>query len=806
MNTIFCIQNTENISPSLRKDRLFFMKKHFNRRRFLQASAGAASATVGAKWLASQDVDAAQAATSTTPVSLSSYFNNIGVGSAAGKANFDGSGYAYPASQLPASGQQTLNSVPYLFPNYSANTNDNVVALGQSITLPQGQYQQATFLTASSYGPTSGTVTIHYTNGSTSTATLSSPDWYTGYSDTINTTSRYTPTGTDANPAHIYASQVSLDASLVVASLTLPKSALPAANTTSLHVFALTLQSATATPAYAVEILSVRSTTRQISSTSSGLAQVVEATVQNTGSHWLSAAHSATLSVTAAGIQTAVPGIISKLAPGEQTIVEIGVTKASSIASGSKVAATVVATVNGGTGNKINFTLTAGIAPYTATDASLSLHESPNWFNASKFGIFIHWGVYSYPAWAPVGKEYAEWYWHQMNNKSDPTYEHQLQTYGANSQYDDFIPKFTAANFNPEQWVKLFQQAGAKYFVLVSKHHDGFALFQTKYSHRNAVEMGPKKDLVKMLFDAAATYAPSLKRGLYYSLPEWYNPAYAVYKQGTAFPGGPPTQFVTGKPITYTGYIPVNDYVNDFQKPQLLELINQYHPDDLWADIGGPNDSRTVFTDYFNQALTAGQQVTVDNRFGIPDYDYSTPEYKSSFAFSAKKWEANRGIDPFSFGYNAATPDGSYATADLLITQLVDIVSKNGNLLLDIGPKADGTIPTIMQQRLQEMGAWLTINGESIYDTTYWWRVQESGNLRFTISPNKAFYITSLVQPGNQVVVNEPVPIQVGDTIQLLGYAGTLQWSQQNGSLVITVPAAAQKTGSSAWVFKITWS
>ncbi|HEY5001838.1 MAG TPA: alpha-L-fucosidase [Ktedonobacteraceae bacterium] len=784
------------------------MKKHFNRRRFLQASAGAASATVvGAQWLASQDVHAAQAATtvSTTPVSLSSFFNNKGVGSAPGNANFDGSGYAYPATQLPASGQQTLNGVPYLFPNYAANANDNVVALGQSITLPQGQYQQASLLTASSYGPTSGTITVHYTDGSTSIATLNSPDWYSGSSDVINMTSRYTPTGTDPHAVHIYASQVSIDASRVVASLTLPQSALPAANTASLHVFALTLQPL-ATQAYVVNFLSVRSTTRQIPSTGSGLAQVVEATVQNTGKNWLSSSHSATLSVTAQGIQTVVPGIISKLGPGEQAIVEIGITKASSIVNGSKIAATAIATVNGGTGDKISFTLTAGIAAYTATDPSLSQHESPDWFNQAKFGIFIHWGVYSVPAWGPVGKEYAEWYWHNMNTTSDPTYQHQLQTYGANSQYDDFIPQFTAANFNPEQWVQLFQQAGAKYFVLVSKHHDGFALFQTKYSHRNAVEMGPKKDLVKMLFDAAATYTPGLKRGLYYSLPEWYNPAYAVYKRGPSFPGGPPTQFVTGKPITYTGYIPVNDYVNDFQKPQLLELINQYHPDDLWADIGGPNDSRTVFADYFNQALTAGQQVTVDNRFGIPDYDYSTPEYASSFSFNAKKWEANRGIDPFSFGYNAATPDGSYATADLLITQLVDIVSKNGNLLLDIGPKADGTIPTIMQQRLQEMGAWLNINGESIYNTTYWWRAQASGNLRFTISPNKAFYITSLVRPGNQVVVNEPVPIQSGDTIQLLGYAGTLQWSQQNGSLVITVPPAAQASGVSAWVFKITWS
>jgi alpha-L-fucosidase len=652
----------------------------------------------------------------------------------------------------------------------------------------------------------SGSATIHYTDGSSSTATLNAPDWYNGTADVINTTYRYTPTGTDQHAVHIYASQVWIDASRVVASLTLPQTALPATNTTSLHVFALTLQ-LPSVQTYAVQFLKVRSTTRQIPVAGSGLAQVVEATVQNIGNSWFSSSHSVTLRVEASGIQTVVPGVVTRLGPGEQAIVEIGITNAASLTKGSQVAATAVADVNAGNTATLAFTLTAGIAAYSATDASLSQHEAPDWFNQAKFGIFIHWGVYSVPAWAPVGQEYAEWYWNHMDNSGDPTYQHQLQNYGASSQYDDFIPQFTAANFDPQQWVQLFQQAGAKYFVLVSKHHEGFALFQTQYSHRNAVEMGPKKDLVKMLFDAAASTAPTLKRGLYYSLPEWYNPAYAAYNQGGSFAGGPPKQFVTGQVIPYTGYIPVNDYVNDFQKPQLLELANQYHPDNLWADIGGPNDSRTVLADYFNQALTAGQQVTVNNRFGIPDYDYTTPEYASSFSFNAQKWEATRGIDPFSFGYNAATPDSDYATPGQLITQLVDIVSKNGNFLLDIGPKADGTIPTIMQQCLQGMGAWLNVNGEAIYNTTYWQRAQQDGNLRFTISPNNAFYITSLVQPGNQIIVNEPVPIQAGDTIQLLGYqGGPLQWSQQNGSLVITVPAAAQQSGQYAWVFKVTWS
>jgi alpha-L-fucosidase len=742
---------------------------------------------------------------SQTPVALSALFNNHAIGNAAGQANFDGSGYAYPGDQMPQSGSITLGGIAYLFPNYSSGANDNVAAVGQTITLPQGQYQQVSLLTAASYGPASGTVTINYTDGSSSTATLNAPDWYSGPAGAVDASYRYSPSGTDQHAVHIYAVQLSIDPSRTASSLVLPNTALPAANTASLHVFALTLIQ-TSPQSYAAQILSVRSTTRQIPN-GSGLAQVVEAVVQNAGTQWFSPSNSALLTLGAANIQTVVPGVVSKLAPGEQTIVEVGITKSSSIADGTQLNANLLVDVNGGNSVSLNFTLTAGTAQYTATDASIALHEAPDWFRQAKFGIFIHWGVYSVPAWAPVGKEYAEWYWHNMDDQNDPTYQHQLQTYGANSQYDDFIAQFTAANFNPQQWVQLFQQAGAKYFVQVSKHHDGFALFQTQYSHRNSVEMEPKEDLVKKLFDAAATYAPELKRGLYYSLPEWYNPAYAAYNQGGAFAGGPPKQFVTGAVIPYTGYIPVNDYVQDFQKPQLLELINQYQPDDLWADIGGPNDSLTVLANYLNQALASGQQVTFNDRFGISEHDYTTPEYASNFSLNTAKWEATRGIDPFSFGYNAATPDSDYATSDQLIQQLVDIVSKNGNFLLDIGPEADGTVPSIMQQRLQEMGAWLSTNGEAIYNTTYWWRAQQDGNLRFTISPNQAFYIISLVQPGNQVVVNQPVPIKAGDSISLLGYSGgTLSWTQQNGSLTINVPQAAQQSGQSAWVFKVTWS
>jgi alpha-L-fucosidase len=238
--------------------------------------------------------------------------------------------------------------------------------------------------------------------------------------------------------------------------------------------------------------------------------------------------------------------------------------------------------------------------------------------------------------------------------------------------------------------------------------------------------------------------------------------------------------------------------------PQVEELIHNYSPDVIWCDIGWPATSRTVLSDYFNHAAQQGEQVTIDNRCGLPTYDFTTPEYATYHNTVVQKWEASRGLDPFSYGYNSATPDGQYMTADDVVHTLVDTVSKNGNFLLDIGPRADGTIPEIMQTRLRETGAWLKVNGESIYGTTYWWRTPEEGDLRFAVAQNKAFYITSLTRPGDQVTVHSPVPIRDGRKVTLLGYHGApLKWTRQNGALVIDLPPAAQRSGAHAWVFKI---
>jgi alpha-L-fucosidase len=736
--------------------------------------------------------------TSPVPVPLNGYLDDDGIGGSPGQADFDGSRYSFPADQMPAAGTVTLGGVPYDFPGTAGN--DNVVALGQDVAIPHGHYAGAYLLGASSYGQTGGTATVHYADGSTTQASLSAPDWYSGASGAVNASHRYTPTGTDAHPVAIFPLSVWLDPSREAISVTLPKTAKPAAGTPSMHVFALSLQPAV--HGYALRVGDAASTTKTMSAGGGKRqVQIVQATVQNLGDQWLRPGHHATVTVNAPGVRTVVPATVNWLAPGDAQRVEVGIEAAHPMAAGTPVSGRVVARVDRDTSAAQDVTLHVGIPPYEASDSSLSQHQAPDWFGNAKFGIFVHWGVYSVPAWAPVGKEYAEWYWQHVNDPNDPTYAYHAQKYGKNVDYDAFIPQFTAAKFDPRSWVRLFEDAGARYFVLTSKHHEGFSLFDTAVSDRNSVKMGPHRDLVGELFAADRKYTPNLHPGLYYSLPEWYNPA-------DPWMGHGPQNPYTGQPVPYTGYKPVKDYVTDYQAPQMEELIHQYGPDVMWCDIGTPAAPRSVFADFLNHAARQGKQVTYDDRCGIPTHDYTTPEYAKYGDTVVAKWEASRGLDPFSYGYNSATPDSAYMTAEAAVQDLVDIVSKNGNFLLDIGPRADGTIPQVMQDRLRQIGAWLKVNGESVYNTSYWSREASAGDdIRFTVAPNKAFYITSLTRPGDQVVVNAPVPIRAGQRITLLGYHGKpLHWTMSGGVLKIDVPAAAQRTGRYAWVFKVNWS
>ncbi|MFF4308720.1 alpha-L-fucosidase [Streptomyces sp. NPDC001507] len=730
------------------------------------------------------------------PVPLDSLYDNDGIDTAAARGgDFDGSGYTFPGEELPA-GRVEVDGIPFEFPAATAGAKNNVVALGQRLDLPKGRYLSALFLTAGSYGNASGTATVHYADGTTSTGGLSGGDWYS-VGGPLSAPYRYQPDGgKDAHGVGIGTCEVWIDPQREAVALTLPVTNPAEAGRTALHVFALSLQPVA--QGRALTLRDTRSTSSLLDTTG---AQSVEATVVNAGTVAIVAGDAVSVRVDVPGARTVEPARIHRLDPGEQARVRVGIRNRTGTAPGTERDGTV--TVHGrGTQVAANRrTLTLGTADYRPTETSLAGHRAPYWFNDAKFGIFIHWGVYSVPAWAPVGVQYAEWYWDQMQDPNNPTYAYHRDTYGADFAYDDFIPRFTAEKFDPRAWVELFRDAGAQYHVLTSKHHEGFALWDTKVSDRNAVKLGPKRDLVKELFEASRRYTPELHRGLYFSMPEWFNP-------DSPWMGHAPRNPYTLEPLPYTGYTSGKDFVRDYQAPQMLELIHGYDPEIIWCDIGGANDSVDVLAEYFNHAKNRARpvDVTVNDRSGIGFHDFTTPEYTTYADTVVAKWEASRGLDPRSYGYNRQTPDDAYMTTEEVVHSLVDIVSKNGNFLLDIGPRADGTIPEIMQTRLRETGAWLAVNGEAIHGTTYWSRMPQLGDdLRFTVRPDEAFYIHSLTRPGTRLTVEAPVPVRPGDKVTMLGHGRPLTWTLSNGALVIDVPEAARRAGQHVWVFKIDW-
>lgn len=311
--------------------------------------------------------------------------------------------------------------------------------------------------------------------------------------------------------------------------------------------------------------------------------------------------------------------------------------------------------------------------------------------------------MYAVPGWGNTGdnEDYAEWYWYDMNegpSTKEQTFQYNLANYGENHAYDDFIQNFTASAFNPKEWVDLFDDAGATYFVQVSKHHDGYAIFDlpANVTQRTSVALPPHRNLLQELFDAAAQHQPQLHRATYYSLPEWFHPDYAELGFGS-WPGGNATNPYTNETLPYTGYVAVNDYVKDLVVPE-MEALAAMNTEILWCDIGGPNLTAEFASAWFNEAAKEGRQVSINNRCGTPG-DFDTPEYARYESVQRRKWECSLGMDPFSYGYNRATPDSEYITPQSIVTSLVDIVSKNGNFLLDIGPQANGQFTAFPMSR-----------------------------------------------------------------------------------------------------------
>jgi alpha-L-fucosidase len=446
---------------------------------------------------------------------------------------------------------------------------------------------------------------------------------------------------------------------------------------------------------------------------------------------------------------------------------------------------------------------------YEPTWQSLDKRPTPQWFTDGKFGIFIHWGVYAVPSFAPVGN-YSEWYWNSLRKgpqdkgKPNPTYQFHSRVYGENFPYFDFAPSFRAELFDPARWAEVFEQSGAKYVVLTSKHHDGYALWPSEQASAtwkrpwNSVAIGPKRDLLGDLGDAVRKRG--LRMGFYYSLYEWYNPLWLSDRKR---------------------------YVTEHMHPQFRDVVTRYKPSIIFSD--GEWDmpsadwrSPELLAWLFNESPVR-EEVVVNDRWGKETRHhhggYYTTEYTAGLENTTKPWEESRGM-AHSYGYNRAERITDYRSDREMILMLVDLVSRGGNLLLDIGPTADGRIPVIMEERLLQIGRWLKTNGDAIYGTRPWretrqWSEGERQKLNtgefmtkydvldyverrkpgqavieaFFTSKGNDVYAIIPGWPGRQFVLKNAAGSAM--EVTLLGGTGPLKWSASGGNIVINMPEAS---------------
>jgi alpha-L-fucosidase len=444
--------------------------------------------------------------------------------------------------------------------------------------------------------------------------------------------------------------------------------------------------------------------------------------------------------------------------------------------------------------------------PFRPSWESLETYTVPEWYQDAKFGIFIHWGVYAVPAFG------SEWYPRNMYRQGSPEFEHHLATYGPHARfgYKDFIPQFKAERFDPGQWAGLFRSAGAKFVVPVAEHHDGFAMYDCGLSDWCAAKMGPRRDLIGDL--AAAVRAQGLVFGLSSHRAEhWW-----FFDGGTQFEADvtdPRSAGLYGPPQPENTQ-PDAPFLDDWLA-RTCEVVDRYQPQLVWFDwwIEQP-----AFRPYLQQFAAYYYNRGAQWQRGVAiNYKHQAfPERAAVFDVERGQlggirplfWQTDTSISKNSWGY---VQEQEYKTAGEIVGDLVDIVSKNGCLLLNIGPRPDGTIPEPEEAVLREIGGWLAVNGEAIYGTRPWRlfgegptqvvegsfndtkRLPFTGeDIRFT-RRGTTLYAIVLAWPGASVTVKSlgtgSSPAGEVRDVRLLGHDGKLVWSRSENGLTVTMPS-----------------
>ena len=465
--------------------------------------------------------------------------------------------------------------------------------------------------------------------------------------------------------------------------------------------------------------------------------------------------------------------------------------------------------------------------PFDATWESLKAYEIPKWYEDDKFGIFIHWGVYCVPAFS------NEWYARNMYQEGSKEFEHHVKTYGPHDRfgYKDFIPMFKAEKFDPMAWAELFREAGAKFVVPVAEHHDGFAMYDSGFTDWCAARMGPKRDttgeLAKAVRDLGMTFGASSHRAEHF----WFfdggrkfpsdvqDPAYdGLY--GPAQPGPQELSDTQQNP-------PTDEYMQDWLA-RTCEIVDKYQPQIVWFDWWIQNVAFKPYLQkfaayYYNRAAQWGKGVAINYKYnafeeGTAVFDVERGQLS---AIRPQLWQNDTSVSKNSWCY---IEGHEYKEVGSLVEDLVDVVSKNGALLLNIGPKPDGTIPEHEQQMLRAIGAWLKVNGEAIYGSRPWKTFGEgptdvpegaftdtnraaftAQDIRFT-TKGSDLYAVALAWPGETLTIkslatgSELAPAQIG-SVTLLGNDGALAWTRDAEGLKVTMPA--EKPCDFAYVVKI---
>lgn len=470
---------------------------------------------------------------------------------------------------------------------------------------------------------------------------------------------------------------------------------------------------------------------------------------------------------------------------------------------------------------------------FEANWESLQQYEIPTWFNDAKFGIFIHWGPYAVPAYR------SEWYPRlmymdtatfsaQLKHQADGpnhVFTHHKENWGDQKEfgYKDFIPMFKAEKFDAQEWIGLFKEAGARYVVPVAEHHDGFAMYASNITRWNAKDMGPKRDVLGELFEAGR------KEGLKMGASSHFAFNWAYFNKKAHFDTSDPQYSdLYSKKGTKIDE-PVTDEFKQLWWDRTTDIIDNYQPDILWFDFYW---DRPEFEEYhpklaayyYNKGVEWGKEVALQDKNFKHDYfpqGTFVHDLERGKMAGIKKlpWQTDTSVGKNSWGYvtNWLSKD-----ANKIIDDLIDIVSKNGCMLLNVGPKPDGTIPDDQQAILREIGDWLAVNGEAIYDTRCYkvfgegpTEVSEGymsekkndkafteGDIRFTTKGDKLY--THLFEwPASNEMVIRSLKKGTEDikSISLLANNEELKWSQEEDGLHIQLPA--EKVGEHAWVLAL---